>query len=117
MRRLERLQFAQQCVVLRVRNHRRVEYVVPIIVFVDLATQLSPEWLTCDGELSRREVNRRYAKLQKQWHALERQAGRAVTEDEVWAWDDAQRVAHTTSPDAHLEEDYELRVSGGEVGE
>jgi hypothetical protein len=26
-------------------------------------SQLSPEWLTCDGELSRTEVNRRYRAL------------------------------------------------------
>jgi hypothetical protein len=80
--------------------------------FVDLATALSPEWLTCDGELSRREVNRRYAKLQRQWRALERKAGRAVMGDEVWAWDDAQRQPREVPPDAHLEQDYELRVSG-----
>ena len=28
-------------------------------------SQLSPEWLTCDGELSRTEVNRRYRMLTK----------------------------------------------------
>jgi hypothetical protein len=28
-------------------------------------SQLSPEWLTCDGELSRTEVNRRYRNLTK----------------------------------------------------
>ncbi len=81
--------------------------------FVDLATALSPEWLTCDGELSQREVNRRYSKLKRQWRALEHKAGRAVTEDEVWAWEDTQRQPREVPPDAHLEEDYELRVSGG----
>ncbi len=74
---------------------------------------VAPSWLTCDGELSRREVNRRYSKLQRQWRALERKAGRAVTEDEVWAWEDTQRQPREVPPDAHLEEDYELRVSGG----
>jgi hypothetical protein len=28
-------------------------------------SQLSPEWLTCDGELSRTEVDRRYRNLTK----------------------------------------------------
>ena len=28
-------------------------------------SKLSPEWLTCDGELSRTEVNRRYRELTK----------------------------------------------------
>ncbi len=78
--------------------------------FVDLATRLSPEWLTCDGECSAAEINRRYAKLMREWRALERQAGRAVTEDDEgaslmrcaqsgqraivapsWAWEDARR--------------------------
>lgn len=74
----------------------RTNWVAPLSAallqeFVDLATRLSPEWLTCDGELSRREINRRYSKLQRQWRTLERQAGRAITEDEVWAWEDARR--------------------------
>jgi len=80
--------------------------------FVDLATRLSPEWLTCDGELSRREIKRRRARLQRQWRALERQAGRTVTEDEVWAWKDACCNPRAVPPDAHLEQDYEDRVSG-----
>ncbi len=101
----------------KIRTSRAEKWVAPLNAtllqqFVDLATRLSPEWLTCDGELSQREVNRRYSKLQRQWRALEWKAGRAVTEDEVWAWDDARRNLHEVPSDAHLEQDYEDRVSG-----
>ncbi len=53
--------------------------------FLNLACALSPENLTCDGELPRAEVNRRHASLMRQWAALEARAGRKVTEGEVWA--------------------------------
>jgi hypothetical protein len=53
--------------------------------FLDLASALSPENLTCDGELSKAAVKRRYSALMKEWKALEKIAGRRVTEDEVWA--------------------------------
>jgi len=51
--------------------------------FWDLTCQLSPENLNCDGEISRAEANRRYKRLMKEWHALEAQVGRTVTEYEV----------------------------------
>lgn len=52
--------------------------------FLDLAVQLSPENLTCDGECSAEEVRKRRASLLHRWDALQRRAGRAVTEHEVW---------------------------------
>lgn len=52
--------------------------------FLNLACQLSPENLTCDGELSQRQVRARYSALTKEWKCLEKQVGRKVTEDEVW---------------------------------
>ncbi len=52
--------------------------------FLDLASALSPENLTCDGELSAAESNRRYKQLMKEWRALEHQFGRKVDEDEIW---------------------------------
>jgi len=54
--------------------------------FVDLAGRLSPENLSCDGELSRGQVKARYAAIMKEWKALEKEAGRTVTEDETWGW-------------------------------
>lgn len=54
--------------------------------FLRLASQLSPENLSCDGELPRYRVRSKYARLMKEWKALEREVGRKVTEDEVWDW-------------------------------
>jgi len=54
--------------------------------FLDLACRLSPENVSCDGELSRTEVDRRYKQLNAEWAKLEKEAGRKVDEDEVWKW-------------------------------
>lgn len=54
--------------------------------FSDLAGALSPENLSCDGELAPSQVQAAYRRLMKEWAALERQVGRKVTEDEVWGW-------------------------------
>ncbi|MEN6379726.1 MAG: hypothetical protein ABFD15_09130 [Methanofastidiosum sp.] len=53
--------------------------------FLNLACQLSPENLCCDGELSREETNRRYRELMRQWKALEKEVGKKVTENEVFS--------------------------------
>ncbi len=55
-------------------------------LFCDLSGRLSPENLTCDGELSRSQVNARRKAILKEWAAAEKQAGCKVTEDETWAW-------------------------------
>jgi hypothetical protein len=52
--------------------------------FLQLACDLSPENLTCDGELPRSRVNQKLRILKAAWKALEKQVGRQVTEDEVW---------------------------------
>jgi len=54
--------------------------------FQNLACALSPENISCDGELPRAAVEKRYRSLTADWHALERQVGRAVKETEVWSW-------------------------------
>lgn len=54
--------------------------------FLNLAGQLSPENLTCDGELSRSQVNAKLKKLKAEWAKLEKQVGRSVSEDETWNW-------------------------------
>jgi hypothetical protein len=51
--------------------------------FMRLANALSPENLHCDGEISRSEATRKYKRLMKEWHALEAQVGRKVTEYEI----------------------------------
>lgn len=52
--------------------------------FLDLATARSPENLSGDGEHSPAMQRRMYQDLQRQWQALETQAGLRVTETEVW---------------------------------
>jgi len=54
--------------------------------FIDMACELSPENLCCDGELSRAQTNARYRKIMKRWHALEATVGRSVSESEAWDW-------------------------------
>ena len=52
--------------------------------FLTLATALSPENLSCDGELPQAEIRRKVKKLSREWMAAEREMGRKVTEDEIW---------------------------------
>tara|TARA_R110001592_G_scaffold55805_1_gene170539 strand:+ start:81 stop:503 length:423 start_codon:yes stop_codon:yes gene_type:complete len=46
--------------------------------------RLSPENLSCDGELSRTEVRRRYNRLMSEKKALIAELGREPTFDELW---------------------------------
>jgi hypothetical protein len=52
--------------------------------FLGLASALSPENLTCDGELSASLAAAKAAQLRAKWRRLEANVGRKVTEDEVW---------------------------------
>lgn len=52
--------------------------------FLNLACRLSPENLACDGEISACEVGKRRRAILREWTALEKKAGRAVSESEVW---------------------------------
>ena len=54
--------------------------------FINLANRLSPENLTCDGECSKTEVKARSRIIYREWRALEKQAGRRVSETEVDDW-------------------------------
>ena len=56
--------------------------------FADLDYKMQPEVLSCDGEEPMYIQRREYARLMKQWRALEKQAGRQVEPDseEVWKW-------------------------------
>ena len=53
--------------------------------FRTLAARRSPENLSCDGECSRREIQRRHAEIMRDWHMLEKLEGRRVTLDEIEA--------------------------------
>ncbi len=47
---------------------------------------LSPENLTCDGELSMTQVRRRAAAIKRNLNECFRELGRRVSEDESWKW-------------------------------
>jgi hypothetical protein len=53
--------------------------------FQNLACRLSPENLTCDGECSQAESNRKYRTLTNRWKELEKQVGRKVSENELYS--------------------------------
>jgi hypothetical protein len=52
--------------------------------FENLICHLSPENLTCDGELSSEEVKACYNSIMAEWVELEKQLGETVTEDDFW---------------------------------
>lgn len=54
--------------------------------FVDLAGRLSPENLSCDGELTATEIRSRRDSIMREWSELERRAGRSVDETESWGF-------------------------------
>ncbi len=60
--------------------------------FLSLACQLSPENLSCDGELSMRKVAQRRADLNRQWKALEKEVGHRVDEEAAYRWVDEVRA-------------------------
>lgn len=51
-----------------------------------LTSDLSPENLTCDGELSQRDWRAKEKRILAEWAELETQLGRKVTQNEVWDW-------------------------------
>lgn len=51
----------------------------------EIDTELSPEWLTCDGELSRSQVRARYTKLITEKNRLEVKLGRPLTTKELYS--------------------------------
>jgi hypothetical protein len=53
--------------------------------FVRLAGELSPENLMADGERPAAAAKRIERAIKVRWAALERELGRPVSEDEVWA--------------------------------
>jgi hypothetical protein len=80
-------------------------------LFSRLAADLSPENLTCDGELPRSQVNARLRGLQKKWKALESFVGRPVSEEEVWKHLQTQE----TELQAELDKLVELDTADGDA--
>ena len=48
-----------------------------------LTAELSPENLSCDGELSRTAINQKLRVIRGEWREIEKKIGRKVSEDEV----------------------------------
>ena len=48
-----------------------------------LCGELSPENLSCDGELSRTAINARLREIRAEWREIENKLGRKVSEDEA----------------------------------
>lgn len=86
--------------------------------FLSLVCQLSPENLSCDGELSRAEIQARQRAILRDWSRLEKEVGRKVTETEVYAMENNfQSVAadeKVSEPDDSMDGDLEsgLRDAG-----
>jgi len=53
--------------------------------FFGLANRLSPENLSCDGEISKAQAQMRYRQIMREWATLERKVGRKVSLEEVEA--------------------------------
>lgn len=51
--------------------------------FEHLAIQRSPENLSCDGELGRRQIQSRHKAIMTEWKALETLMGRTVKLSEI----------------------------------
>ena len=53
---------------------------------LNLACALSPENLHCDGEISIAQARAKHGKIMAKWHALEKELGYTVTEEEVYGY-------------------------------
>jgi len=60
--------------------------------FMSLLCQLSPENLCCDGEASQAYIKQKLSKINKEWKALEKELGRKVSENEIWAGNPAKFI-------------------------
>lgn len=52
--------------------------------FFEMAMDLSPENLYCDGECSKAEANRKYRNIMRRWRELEKKVGKRVSEYEAF---------------------------------
>jgi len=60
--------------------------------FVRLASDLSPENLHCDGEISRAAAERKRKAIMVEWRQLEAKAGRKISESDAWDFSDEVRA-------------------------
>lgn len=76
--------------------------------FLDIYSALSPENLTCDGELSKSQVDRKFRMIQAEFKALVKEAGYEPSESEAYSWlpeiredDNRQRTARLLMQPQH----------------
>lgn len=63
---------------------RKVEAILADMRHVE--TELSPENLHCDGEISKAAAKRKKVKLCARWSKLIKELGREPTDAELWEW-------------------------------
>jgi hypothetical protein len=64
--------------------------------FVKLACDLSPENLTCDGELSKSAVKEKYTSIMEAWKWLETKLGRKVSEEDAYNFESEVKLHRKT---------------------
>jgi len=60
--------------------------------FFELTNNLSPENLSCDGELSQSQIHKRHTEIMTEWRQLENKIGMKVTEADAWEWYDHKKA-------------------------
>lgn len=63
-----------------------------LLAILDCYCSLSPENLSCDGELPLGEVNRRRTVLLRKLDYLQKAFGKTVSEEEIYAWHDEREA-------------------------
>ena len=79
---------------------RRAEDVIMKDI-VNAYGDLSPENLTCDGELTRAQAAARRTAVHRRLADLQKELGRRVSEDEAWAWY-GKSIAHLRLQDVQV---------------
>jgi hypothetical protein len=57
-------------------------------MFLEIAKAMADDSLDNDGEFSNEDAQKRQRRLDSDWKYLERQLGRKVTQQEIWALED-----------------------------
>lgn len=80
------LQFTYIDTMTRTRRPRRLLTRAIMREFKNLAIDLSPEWLTCDGMLSPGQAEAKRQKILAKWAELEAKVGIKVSTKDVWTF-------------------------------
>ena len=63
---------------------------------------LSPEWLTCDGEASMQQIQRKRSDLNRRIRGLCHAIGRTVSENQIWDWLRSKEEYQKANPDVKM---------------